>query len=198
MRPRAIALASCWFWLWGWSSVLACEPRDQTPVGRGGRIFQRSCSGCHGPDGRGATRLSVGMLRPPRDLTRADFHAHVSDAELLTVIRVGKGQMPAFGGLMADDDLRDVISYIRTLPPHSAPPAVAPGGPPASGTVAAPPNAAPGAAPMSPPAPAPAPPAEGPASPGQPPSSGEPTPGSHVAPEGVNEPAAVRMLGTIR
>lgn len=181
MRPRALALASCWFWLWGWSSVLACEPRDQTPVGRGGRIFQRSCSGCHGPDGRGATRLAVGMLRKPRDLTRADFQAKVSDAELLTVIRVGKGLMPAFGGLMADDDLRDVISYIRTLAPHAAaagvPPVASPAVPPTSG---APPAA----------------PSQAPASPASPASGGAPAPGSPVGPEGVNQPAAGSTLGT--
>lgn len=80
------------------------------------------------------------MLRPPRDLTKADFHAKVSDQELLTVIRVGKGQMPAFGGLMAEDDLRAVISYIRTLAPHApgAPPAASPGGAPAASPGVAP------------------------------------------------------------
>lgn len=104
-------------------SVLGCEPRDQTPLGRGGRIFQRTCAGCHGPDGRGVQR--VGLAKPPRDLTRAEFHAQVTDAQLRQVIRTGKGQMPAFGGLMSDEDLSHVITFIRSLPPRQ-PPAVAP------------------------------------------------------------------------
>ncbi|HTV20324.1 MAG TPA: cytochrome c [Polyangiaceae bacterium] len=100
--------------------TLACEPRDQTPVGRGARVFQRTCSGCHGPDGRGVMRL--GLSKPPRDLTNAEFHAQVSDDDLRRVIRVGKGQMPAFGGLMGDDDLNNVIAFIRTLPPGAKAP----------------------------------------------------------------------------
>ena len=95
--------------------LCACEPRDQTPVGRGARVFQRSCSGCHGPDGRGVMRL--GLTKPPRDLTNPEFHASVSDDDLRRVIRVGKNQMPAFGGLMGDEDLGNVIAFIRTLPP---------------------------------------------------------------------------------
>jgi mono/diheme cytochrome c family protein len=108
-----------------------CEPRDQTPVGRGARVFQRSCSGCHGADGRGVMRL--GLTKPPRDLTNPEFHAQVTDEQLLRVIRVGKNQMPAFGGLMGDEDLKNVIAFIRTLPPGAKARAVSP---PASAQVA--------------------------------------------------------------
>jgi mono/diheme cytochrome c family protein len=101
-------------------AMLACEPRDHTPVGRGRRVFQRTCSGCHGADGRGVMRL--GLSKPPRDLTNAEFHAQVTDDQLRSVIRTGKGQMPAFGGLMGDDDLNDVIAFIRTLPPGARTP----------------------------------------------------------------------------
>lgn len=103
---------------------LACEPPDPTPVGRGRRVFQRTCSGCHGPDGRGVMRL--GLAKPPRDLTDAQFHAQVTDEQLRSVIRTGKGQMPAFGGLMGDEDLSNVIAFIRTLPPGAKAPPSAP------------------------------------------------------------------------
>lgn len=117
MRRGGVAWA-IWLSLLG-GSVLGCEPRDQTPVGRGARIFQRSCAGCHGADGRGVQRL--GLVKPPRDLTDAEFHAQVTDEQLRQVIRTGKRQMPAFGGLMGDEDLSHVIAFIRTLPPQPAP-----------------------------------------------------------------------------
>ena len=136
MRRRAVAV-------WGLLALSAlgqagCEPPDPTPVGRGRRVFQRTCSGCHGPDGRGVMRL--GLAKPPRDLTDAQFHAQVTDEQLRSVIRTGKGQMPAFGGLMGDEDLSNVIAFIRTLPPGAkAPPAphalVAPEQAPARGVV---------------------------------------------------------------
>jgi mono/diheme cytochrome c family protein len=116
-------------------------------------VFQRSCSGCHGADGRGVMRL--GLTKPPRDLTQPEFHASVSDDDLRRVIRVGKNQMPAFGGLMGDEDLSNVIAFIRTLPPGarapqpsavpapSAMPAPSAAPPPSAGSTpsAAPPSA---------------------------------------------------------
>ena len=64
----------------------------------------------------------MGLVKPPRNLTDAAFQAKFTDADLRQVIRVGKGQMPAFGGMMADEDLGYVITFIRSL----VPPGVAP------------------------------------------------------------------------
>jgi mono/diheme cytochrome c family protein len=77
--------------------------------------------------------MRLGLTKPPRDLTNPEFHAQVTDEQLRRVIRVGKNQMPAFGGLMGDEDLTNVIAFIRTLPPGAKPPATSP---PASAQVA--------------------------------------------------------------
>lgn len=119
MRRRAVAARFCQ--VAAALALTACEPRDQTPVGRGARVFARTCAGCHGADGKGVMR--VGLTKPPRDLTKAEFHAQFTDEQLRRVIRVGKNQMPAFGGLMGDQDLNNVIAFIRTLPPGAKPPA---------------------------------------------------------------------------
>ena len=130
MKRRAVARSSRWFCVV--VVALGCEPRDPTPAGRGARIFQRTCAACHGADGRGTWR--AGLAKPPRDLTNVEFQAQMSNEQLRHSIRVGKGQMPAFGGLMPDDEIADVIAFVRTLvPPGSLPP----------GVLAAP-NAAPG------------------------------------------------------
>ncbi len=115
MRRVAVVLLSCALF-GGTCLMVGCQARDQSPRGRGARTFQRTCSGCHGVDGRGGYR--PGLTRPPRDLTRAEFHAQVTDEQLRQVIRLGKNQMPAFGGLMSDADIADVITFIRTLPPQ--------------------------------------------------------------------------------
>jgi mono/diheme cytochrome c family protein len=67
--------------------------------------------------------MRLGLTKPPRDLTNPEFHAQVTDEQLRRVIRVGKNQMPAFGGLMGDEDLSNVIAFIRTLPPGARAPA---------------------------------------------------------------------------
>jgi mono/diheme cytochrome c family protein len=118
MRRRAVAARFCR--VAAALALAACEPRDQSPTGRGARVFVRTCAGCHGADGKGVMR--IGLTKPPRDLTNPEFHAQVTDEQLRRVIRVGKNQMPAFGGLMGDEDLSNVIAFIRTLPPGAKPP----------------------------------------------------------------------------
>ena len=69
----------------------------------------------------------------------------MTNEQLRHSIRIGKGLMPAFGGLMADEDIADVIAFIRTLvPPGTAPAPQAPGA--AAPQAPAAPQAAPGAA----------------------------------------------------
>ena len=137
MRRRAAVLVKIATLISAGWLAFACE-RDQTPLGRGGRIFQRTCSSCHGSDGRGIQRL--GLIKPPRDLTQSEFHAQITDLQLREVIRYGKGQMPAFGGLMADEDIGHVITFIRSLPPRppGAPPAPGAGTPSSESTPSAP------------------------------------------------------------
>ncbi|MEY4551148.1 MAG: Cytochrome oxidase, cbb3-type, subunit [Pseudomonadota bacterium] len=123
---RGATLIGCCFGV-ALAALVACEPSDPTPSGRGRRTFQRTCSGCHGADARGTRR--PGLTKPPRDLTNPAFQAEVSDEQLRQSIRLGKGQMPNFGGLMADEQITELIAFIRSLaPPGTVPPkAVAPG-----------------------------------------------------------------------
>jgi len=100
------------------------------------------------------------LATPPRDLTRPEFQAQKTDEQLRHSIRVGKGQMPAFGGLMADEEIANVIAYVRTLVPPGSVPAQngSPAAPPATSSVPSAPTLAPpapAAPPMAPPGMAP-------------------------------------------
>jgi cytochrome c553 len=99
-------------------TLLGCE--GGTPLERGTRTFQRSCSPCHGADGRKGSATVLGFNPPPRDLTDHEFHAQRSDEQLRRSIRLGKGQMPAFGAILDDEDISSVILFIRTLDPSAA------------------------------------------------------------------------------
>lgn len=80
---------------------------------RGARIFARTCSSCHGMDGSAGALAR--MNPPPRDLSSPEFHAQTTPEQIRQVVRLGKGQMPAFGGLMAKDDIDAVVGFIATL-----------------------------------------------------------------------------------
>jgi len=59
--------------------------------------WQRNCASCHGSRGRGDGPQGP-MVRAP-DLTRADWQAQVTDAQISEVIRKGRNRMPAFEAL---------------------------------------------------------------------------------------------------
>jgi hypothetical protein len=69
----------------------------------------------------------------------------MSNDQLRQSIRIGKGQMPSFGALMGDEEIADVIAFVRTLvPPGTLPPGVM-GAPSAAPGALAPPSPAPSA-----------------------------------------------------
>lgn len=82
-------------------SAYAADP------GKGAQIYATHCLSCHGRDGvsvmPGAPNFarSEGLMRP--------------DAALLTSIKAGKNAMPAYVGILSDQDIFDVIAYLRTL-----------------------------------------------------------------------------------
>jgi mono/diheme cytochrome c family protein len=89
-------------------------------------VYERHCATCHGAtggaDGPGASTLPI---KPP-PFTDGRLLTPLSDAFLATVVRDGAGavglapQMPGFGRLLTEREIRDVVAYVRTLaqPPY--------------------------------------------------------------------------------
>lgn len=82
--------------------------------------FQATCAACHGPDAKGLPNLG-------KDMTTSEFISSSSNAELLAFVKTGRPpgdpanttgvDMPPKGGnpTLTDQDLADIIAYIRTL-----------------------------------------------------------------------------------
>ncbi len=89
-------------------------------IASGTKIFNSTCIACHGPGG-------VGIKGNGKALAENEFVASKNDDDLLAFIKRGRvpGEplnttgvaMPPRGGnpALSDDDLLDVISYVRTL-----------------------------------------------------------------------------------
>ncbi|HEX4352255.1 MAG TPA: cytochrome c [Polyangiales bacterium] len=75
-------------------------------------LFNVSCAGCHGRDGRGQ-----GPGRPPGaqlpDFTSPQFQAQRSDAQLSQVIREGRGLMPPFAKQVNEQGQAALVARIR-------------------------------------------------------------------------------------
>jgi cytochrome c6 len=76
-------------------------------------LYKTKCAACHGPDGSGGTATGKAMGVP--DL-RSDEVQKQTDAELTEIINSGKGKkMPAYKGKLTDDQIKQLVAYIRDL-----------------------------------------------------------------------------------
>jgi mono/diheme cytochrome c family protein len=87
----------------------------------GAKLYKRYCAGCHGADGRGGAHTFMPHIQ---NLTKKDYIEFLPDGYLFTVIAeggeaVGKSAyMPAWGGTLSEQEIKDVIAHIRTLPTY--------------------------------------------------------------------------------
>jgi cytochrome c6 len=87
--------------------AFAAAPAGAASIANGSRLYATHCAMCHGPNGSpvmpGAPDFRrVGPLMRP-------------DMQLLSSIKSGKGAMPGFFGLLRDQEILDVVAYLRTL-----------------------------------------------------------------------------------
>lgn len=80
----------------------------------GREIYVNTCIRCHGIDGKGA--MGIQLAPPPADLT-SDSVQNRLDASLFKRIHDGKPNtaMGAWKYSLSDDEIWDVLAYIRTM-----------------------------------------------------------------------------------
>jgi mono/diheme cytochrome c family protein len=78
----------------------------------GADTYKAKCAMCHGPDGTAATPMGK-MMKIPSFKDPAVVKE--SEAALIATTKDGKGKMPAYNGKLTDAQIKEVVSYIRTL-----------------------------------------------------------------------------------
>lgn len=96
--------------------ALAVLPSVGAAQGADGKaIYLKSCKECHGVLGR-PTKASLRKYDSIPDLSLAEFFAKRDDAELLKVVRDGKGRdMKGFKDKLSVEEMEAVTRYLRTL-----------------------------------------------------------------------------------
>ncbi len=110
------------------------RPSDDaaTTLAQGKRVYDAQCAACHGanlegqPDWR--TRRPDGKLpAPPHDASGHTWHH--PDQVLFEIVKHGvqrfagpgyASDMPAYAGVLSDDEIRAVLGYIRSRWPEQA------------------------------------------------------------------------------
>jgi mono/diheme cytochrome c family protein len=73
--------------------------------------YKAKCAMCHGPDGKGET--ATGKTMKAKDFASEEVQK-MSDADLTEAISKGKGKMPAYKTLTADQ-VKGLVAYIRSF-----------------------------------------------------------------------------------
>lgn len=89
--------------------------------GKGKDIYTKSCASCHGPAGKGDGVAAAALNPKPTNLADKATMSKLDDSALTNVVTkggaaVGKSPlMPSFNGQLKDQDVKDLIAYIRSL-----------------------------------------------------------------------------------
>ena len=78
----------------------------------GKALFEKSCAGCHGADGKGNEKMATILGEKNLSIVGKDT-AKKSDEQLLKVIAEGSGKMPA--SKLTKDEQKQTLGYARTL-----------------------------------------------------------------------------------
>ncbi|MGX1308200.1 mono/diheme cytochrome c family protein [Amorphus suaedae] len=121
----AVAAAGAWI-----AMRPSPPPAGAVDLARGERIYAEACASCHGADLAGQANWrqpgpNGRYPAPPHDETGHTWHH--SDALLFRLVKEGtaavvgdgyQSDMPGFGDTYSDDEIRDVLAYIKSQWPE--------------------------------------------------------------------------------
>lgn len=83
-------------------------------MNRGEKLFVQRCSVCHGEGATGDGPGGRALAPKPADLTLAFTQAQ-SQGALYWKIAEGRGAMPAWSGILKDNERWNLVNYIKSL-----------------------------------------------------------------------------------
>ena len=81
---------------------------------KGKKLYGFDCAMCHGENGDGKGDMASD-IKNVTDFTKPDALKNRTDGELFYVIRRGKGEMPPEGDRAKNDDIWNMVNYVRSL-----------------------------------------------------------------------------------
>jgi S-disulfanyl-L-cysteine oxidoreductase SoxD len=91
-------------------------------IARGQEAFSHYCAACHGLDGQNTGVPFADAMSPPVPSLKSGKVQAYSDGQIHWVITNGifPSGMPAARGILTDDEVWDIVIYIRHLPPEAS------------------------------------------------------------------------------
>jgi len=93
---------------------------EQRPT-TGKDLYEAACASCHGPDGKGADRATVGFDIPLPDFTDCSFAVREPDSDWGAIIHEGgpargfSDTMPSSGDALTSEEIEKVMDHLRSF-----------------------------------------------------------------------------------
>ncbi|HVM94321.1 MAG TPA: c-type cytochrome [Terriglobales bacterium] len=81
-------------------------------LNKGKKLYAIDCAMCHGDNGDGKNDMD---MKNATDFTNPDVQKKATDGEWFYIIRKGKGDMPPEGPRAKDDDVWNLVNYLRSF-----------------------------------------------------------------------------------
>ena len=92
-------------------------PRSAESIARGRQLFAKDCAVCHGAEGRGDGVAAAALPRRPDDLSKIAAPPIFPDGVVAYRIINGVKMMPAFKSTLNENEIWDLLNFIRSLAP---------------------------------------------------------------------------------
>ncbi|WP_271271040.1 c-type cytochrome [Aliamphritea hakodatensis] len=99
------------------ASSMTSETAQAANLDNGKSKFLTNCQVCHGNKGWGDGPAAAGMANKPANISKKLNSMFSSDTKLTQKVMDGKPGMPAFKGVLNQNDVADIFAYIRSMNP---------------------------------------------------------------------------------
>src|ERR1035437_26144 len=98
----------------GWAAKKSPIASSPASIQTGKNIYRTNCILCHGEGGKGNGTLAMNLNPRPADHTSKKFQQQ-KDGEIFYKITTGRNAMPNFSQLLSENDIWNIINFIRSL-----------------------------------------------------------------------------------
>jgi mono/diheme cytochrome c family protein len=80
----------------------------------GQALYTKNCASCHGKAGLGDGVKARSLKDFPGDFSKAEYQ-NQSDGDQFYKTKFGRAEMPKYDGKLADNDIWNIVNYMRTF-----------------------------------------------------------------------------------
>ena len=88
--------------------------RSDASTSAGQALYAKTCAACHGKTGLGDGPKAKSLKTVATDFSKAESQ-NQTDGEHFYKTKTGRGDMPKYEGKLSDDDIWNIVNYVRTF-----------------------------------------------------------------------------------